>query len=192
VKKAREDAVSDAQREWQSKVDRLEARAEEMEQKTGVRTEELESKLRTTTEELERKHRERTEELDAKLRDHSELSSQERNRFLDEVAAAQRKAEETWEHCQDLRNQLQAVMSDLSDAGKRLGEYERNKRRSAQVMEELKRALAESTDLNDAAKEELEYLRGRVRNLEEPRPEEDYETTTVDMSQLDTMSAVQM
>jgi len=109
---------------------------------------------------------ERAEALQDKLQAKVDASAAERNHLMDEVASAQRKAEETWEHCQELRQQLQTVMRDLADAGKKLGEFERTKRRSTEVMEELKRALAESTDLNEAAKEELEYLRGRVAELQ--------------------------
>ena len=40
-----------------------------------------------------------------------------------------------------------------------------------EIMAELKRALAESTDLNDSAKEELEFLRTKCRQLEEDQVE---------------------
>ena len=46
-----------------------------------------------------------------------------------------------------------------------------NQSKMLEIMAELKRALAESTDLNDSAKEELEFLRTKCRQLEEDQVE---------------------
>eukprot|EP00802_Teleaulax_amphioxeia_P006204 Tamp_06208.p1 GENE.Tamp_06208~~Tamp_06208.p1 ORF type:complete len:612 (+),score=113.45 Tamp_06208:105-1838(+) len=78
-------------------------------------------------------------------------------------------AEESRKSALAIAQQLKRCMQDLAEAQQRIAANEAAKGKMLQVMDELKRALADSTDLNDAAKEELEFLRSKCRQLEDDK-----------------------
>ena len=146
-----------------------------------------EAEIRRKDEELQRLHEnvisleERIDELKTRSSQETlrrklhERSSQE---ATEEVNQARHDAHESRNSALALAEQLKRCVADLTAAQKRLSEHEKkahaqdaNQSKMLEIMAELKRALAESTDLNDSAKEELEFLRTKCRQLEEDQVE---------------------
>lgn len=158
-------------------------RAEEERQKAELRAkvnELVQSESREKQQLRERFDREK-DELRQRMDSVKGAEDREKSDLRKRLDDALQEKDRSWTAVANLRENLQRCMADLSYANSRLKENdskfkerdnkareaEQNKAKLLQVIEELKRALGETTDLNDAAKEELFFLRGRVRDLEE-------------------------